>query len=246
MNELTVIAQQVAKGLDLQIDGANLVETLKRTAFKQNVNDDQMFALLVIAKQYGLNPWTKEIYAFPDKGGIVPIVGVDGWMRIINSHPQFDGLEFEQDDESCTCIIYRKDRNHPTKVTEFMAECKRANTGPWQTHPRRMLRHKALIQAARMAFGFAGIYDEDEADRIKESTADQPMRKIEPTEPAYYEQAEFEAKLGQWRGIIESGRHDANSLIAMIESKGKLFTVEQKMTLASFEPVDANFEEVAE
>jgi hypothetical protein len=29
-----------------------------------------------------------------------------------------------------------------------------------------MLRHKAMIQAARIAFGFAGIYDEDEAARI--------------------------------------------------------------------------------
>jgi len=29
-----------------------------------------------------------------------------------------------------------------------------------------MLRHKALIQAVRVAFGFSGIYDEDEAQRI--------------------------------------------------------------------------------
>ena len=32
-----------------------------------------------------------------------------------------------------------------------------------------MLRHKAFIQAARMAFGFSGIYDEDEAERIAEA-----------------------------------------------------------------------------
>ena len=29
-----------------------------------------------------------------------------------------------------------------------------------------MLRHKALIQAARYAFGFSGVMDEDEAGRI--------------------------------------------------------------------------------
>ena len=29
-----------------------------------------------------------------------------------------------------------------------------------------MLRHKAMIQCARLAFGFVGIYDEDEAQRI--------------------------------------------------------------------------------
>jgi hypothetical protein len=37
--------------------------------------------------------------------------------------------------------------------------------------PKRMLRHKALIQAARIAFGFSGIYDEDEATRIKDANA---------------------------------------------------------------------------
>jgi hypothetical protein len=29
-----------------------------------------------------------------------------------------------------------------------------------------MLRHKAMIQCARLAFGFVGIYDQDEAERI--------------------------------------------------------------------------------
>jgi hypothetical protein len=45
-------------------------------------------------------------------------------------------------------------------VTEFLAECKRG-TEPWKNMPRRMLRHKALIQCARVAFGFA-LYDDDE------------------------------------------------------------------------------------
>lgn len=152
-------------------DGSGLIETLKATAFKGQVSDAQMTALMVVANQYGLNPWTKEIYAFPDKNnGIVPVVGVDGWARIINNHPQFDGMDFEQDEQSCTCIIYRKDRSHPIKVTEFMAECKRASMIPWQSHPRRMLRHKAMIQCARLAFGYGGIFDQDEAERIVEGT----------------------------------------------------------------------------
>jgi len=144
---------------------------LKATAFKvkdNEVSNEQMAALLVVADQYGLNPFTKELYAFPDsRNGIVPVVSVDGWARIINSHPQFDGMDFQQDEQACTCIIYRKDRSHPIKVTEYMAECRRG-TQPWQSHPRRMLRHKALIQCARIAFSFSGIYDEDEAERIVE------------------------------------------------------------------------------
>lgn len=147
-------------------ESSDLVAVLKATAFKGQVSDAQMSALLIVANQYGLNPWTKEIYAFPDQNnGIVPVVGVDGWSRIINENNQFDGMDFQQDEESCTCVIYRKDRSHPIKVTEYLSECKR-NVKPWQSHPKRMLRHKAMIQCARLAFGYVGIYDQDEAERI--------------------------------------------------------------------------------
>jgi phage recombination protein Bet len=158
------------------IEPDKLLETLKATAFKGQVSNEQMVSLLVVADQYGLNPFTKEVFAFPDKNnGIVPVVGVDGWSRIINTHDQFDGVEFQDAEtlnadalpEWCECTIYRKDRQHPTKVKEYMDEVKR-KTGPWDSHPRRMLRHKALIQCARLAFGFSGIYDQDEGERIAE------------------------------------------------------------------------------
>ncbi|GAM71742.1 recombination protein BET [Vibrio sp. JCM 19236] len=171
------------------VDPRRFWDTLKATAFKQRngqaPSDEQMMALLIVADQYGLNPFTKEIYAFPDKqNGIIPVVGVDGWSRIINTHPQFDGLEFRTSDEIKTeqgakpcpewieCVIYRKDRTRPISVPEYLDEVyrppmgKSGFAGPWQSHTKRMLRHKATIQAARLAFGYVGIYDEDEADRI--------------------------------------------------------------------------------
>ena len=154
------------------VDAQKMMTTLKSTAFKGDVSNEQMMALLIVAEQYGLNPWTKEIYAFPDKNnGIVPVLGVDGWARIMNEHPMFDGMEFVEGEtenklpEWIECTIYRKDRAHPVRVREYMSECKRG-TGPWGSHPRRMLRHKAMIQCARMAFGFVGIFDPDEAERF--------------------------------------------------------------------------------
>src|SRR4051812_13393837 len=67
------------------VEDSRMLKTLKQTAFRQpgkdatgsakEVTDEQMMALLVVSDQYHLNPWTREIYAFPDKfGGIVPIV----------------------------------------------------------------------------------------------------------------------------------------------------------------------------
>lgn len=171
MNEVATIqppsllAKMAAR---FSVEPGKMLSTLKSTAFKGDVSNEQMMALLIVADQYGLNPWTKEIYAFPDRqNGIVPVIGVDGWARIINNNQQFDGMEFEQDEESCTCSIYRKDRAHPTRVTEYMKECRR-DVAPWKSHPRRMLRHKAMIQCARLAFGFVGVFDQDEAERIVE------------------------------------------------------------------------------
>jgi phage recombination protein Bet len=151
------------------IDPGKLLTTLKATAFKseRGVSNEQMMALLIVAERHRLDPFTKQIYAFPDKfGGIVPVVGVDGWLHIVNTHPQFDGMHFDWDDkqQSMTCTLWRKDRGHPIVVTEYLAECRR-NTDAWKmTH--RMMRHKSLMQCARYAFGFSGIYDEEEAEDI--------------------------------------------------------------------------------
>lgn len=219
-------AEKLASTLSIAGSGSELIATLKATAFKGQVNDAQMTALLIVAQQYGLSPWTKEIYAFPDKNnGIVPVVGVDGWSRIINSHPQFDGIEFEQNDESCTCIIYRKDRNRPIKVTEWMAECRRSGMGPWQSHPRRMLRHKAMIQCARLAFGYGGIYDQDEAERIVEASPVKHMGSVERAEPAElpaYSAEQFAKNLPAWRSAIAAGKATADAVIAKASTKGTL------------------------
>jgi phage recombination protein Bet len=165
------------------VDPDKMLSTLKATAFKQEGNaeitNEQMMSLLVVADQYGLNPFTRELYAFPNKGGgIVPVVSIDGWARLVNTHRQFDGLRFASDSESCTCIMFRRDRAHPIEVTEYFAECKRS-TAPWSSHPRRMLRHKAYIQCARIAFGFAGIFDEDEALRIIEKDITPEVTRID-------------------------------------------------------------------
>ena len=96
MSGLSKLTSTLAEKLGMSDqNGQELIQTLKATAFRGDVSDAQMTALMVVANQYGLNPWTKEIYAFPDKHkGIVPVVGVDGWSRIINQHPQFNGMEF--------------------------------------------------------------------------------------------------------------------------------------------------------
>lgn len=217
----SLIAKMAAR---YSVDASKMLSTLKATAFKGDVSNEQMMALLIVADQYRLNPWTKEIYAFPDKrNGIVPVVGVDGWARIINENPQFDGMDFEQDEERCTCIIYRKDRTRPIRVTEYLSECKRG-TEPWNSHPRRMLRHKAMIQCARIAFGFGGIFDPDEAERIVERDITAESEVVEPAHegPPPYPAAAFAENLPKWAKLIKSGKKSPADIIAMASTKGTL------------------------
>lgn len=185
------------------VDPGKLMQTMKMTCFKQppgrngappiEVTNEQMMALLIVAEKYGLNPFTKEIYAFADKGGIVPLVSIDGWLRLGNDRPELDGIEFEEGPRGVVQVykteydertrkkvqveaqafgpewvkatVYRKDRAHPLSVTEYLSECW-VDTDPWRKSPTRMLRHRATIQALRIAFGFSGIADEDDGIRI--------------------------------------------------------------------------------
>ena len=205
MNDTTCIARKslLVKMSDVyNVEPAKLMSALKATAFrladkrlangswaKQEVSDEQMIALLIVADQYGLNPFTKEIYAYPDKGGIVPVVSVDGWLRIINTHPAMESISFAYSEEMVQIpgakrchewvevTIKRKDRPNAIPVREYLDEVyveprDPQKPGPWQTHTKRMLRHKALIQSARVVLSFAGIFDEDEAGRIVDSPSD--------------------------------------------------------------------------
>lgn len=171
------------------MEAAMFARTLRATVVPTDVSDEQFAAFLMVARQYGLNPITKEVFAFPTRsGGIQPIVSVDGWANLINSHPAMDGMEFADtvNDKgelvSVTCRIYRKDRSRPVEATEYMAECRR-NTDTWRQWPRRMLRHKAMIQAARYAFGFAGIIEPDEWERSPEKPAETTVT-VPPSPPS--------------------------------------------------------------
>jgi len=187
----------VSMAQKFQMEPKVFEQTIKATVMPNNVTNEQFAAFLMVCREYDLNPLVKEIYAFPARGGgVQPIVSIDGWLKIINNHPQNDGIEHEDhlDDDgnltSITCRVYRKDRSHPTTVTEYMNEC-RMGTDVWKKYPARMLRHRATIQAARYAFGFGGIMDPDEAQRI---TADHAVIDVE-AEPAASKTEQVKAKL---------------------------------------------------
>ena len=246
--ETNLPAPLVAMAKRLHVDPIELRNIIVSTVMPSGATNEQFISFLAVANEYGLNPMTREVYAFPSKGGgIQPIVSIDGWLKIINSHPQFDGMIFQDTTDedgnliAITCRIFRKDRTHPTEATEYMVECRR-NTEPWQKWPRRMLRHKATIQAARYAFGLAGIIDPDEAERIQDAEGtkivNEPQQALQQAQErpqlSYYPEEKFKSFLPKWQQLIEAGK-SAEQIIQMVSTKYKL-TEEQKQAIRMLEP----------
>jgi hypothetical protein len=105
-----------------------------------------------------LDPLCDEIaFTQYDDGQWQVFITIEGCSKLLNQHPQFNGLVFNQADtlidgvpEWMECTIYRKDRTVPTTVREYLTEVRGENP-IWQKMPRRMLRHRALQQCVRLA-----------------------------------------------------------------------------------------------
>ena len=150
--------------------------------------------------------------------------------------------------------MYRKDRARPVIIREYLDETYREPfkgkfgpvIGPWQTHPKRFLRHKAMIQCARMAFGYGGIFDQDEAERIIEKDmgaaevvgSSQAQAAAPATLPDYSQDA-FAANLPKWSALMQSGAKTADQIIAIVSTKGALSEAQKAAIRAAAQPKPA-------
>jgi hypothetical protein len=153
-----LITKEIAKTADaLELDSEELqawvdlqVMTPSRT----------LLSLLRIARGYHLDPLKEEVaLALYDDCHWQAYITVEGYSKLLNNHPAFDGIVFTQSEESTNgipiwmeCTIYRKDRSCPIVVREYFEEVK-GDQAIWQKMPRRMLRHRVMQQCARLAVG---------------------------------------------------------------------------------------------
>ena len=158
----------IAKKQELlaNILGIDICELNAWLGHHQHHGQMALLSTLHLAITHQLDPLLGEVVIWQDANGQAqPTIGIDGWIKLINRHPAFSGIEFEdgfsnQQSSEATlpqfiqCTIYRSDRRTPVQIKEYLAEVK--NDHPlWATMPRRMLRHRALQQCARVAFGIS-------------------------------------------------------------------------------------------
>jgi len=119
----------------------------------------QLNVLRLISK-HELDPFADEISVHQyEDGHWQAFITIDGWSKLINSHPAFSGISFTESTELVGgipswmgCAIYRNDRVVPIEVKEYLCEIQTEHS-IWKEMPRRMLRHRVLAQCARLAFG---------------------------------------------------------------------------------------------
>lgn len=139
-----------------------------RNTVAPGLTDPEFVLFAEMCRATGLNPATKEIWAIKAGGRLQLMTGINGFLKIANSHPQFDGMEvtFEWDEKqlvSATAKVYRKDRRFPSIATAYMAEYGK-QTPIWKTMPSIMLSKCAKSLAIREAFinELGGLYTQEE------------------------------------------------------------------------------------
>lgn len=156
----------------------------------EGVTDADFMILLLTAEKYGLDPIRREIGLMATKRGLQPYVSFDAWVKVVTSHSDYIAHDVEEvvgDGRvvAARCLLYTRTRKAeglpPFGHIEWMDECyvppRKSKDGyevkgPWQSHPRRMLKEKALSQAARFLWNlYVPTADEflREEDMVQES-----------------------------------------------------------------------------
>lgn len=161
MNETLPLAQ-------LNLSDPKIIETIRKTV-AVGADDVELAMFLELAKSAGLNPFKRELWLIKAGNRAQIMVGLNGYLKIANLHPQFDGMEITLDSNekgellSATCKVHRKDRKYPSTGIALMKEY-RKSTPIWSQMPSVMLGKVAKCIAIREAFPLetAGTYAEEE------------------------------------------------------------------------------------
>lgn len=213
MNQLSLI-QRLSGSVGLEPQ--KFYSAVKTVCGCQGATDEHFAVLLMTADKYQLNPTLRQLFLMPTKKGIEVVIPVDGWVPMLTKHGDYMAHEVvlhwagEPLKSKCiaaTCRIWTRSRQAlglgPFEHVEMMAECER-ETGPWKSHPTRMLGHKAVIQGTRRCFGIY-VLDEDEARNIGEVPKVAESAFVLPTTKAIEVEPESEDVAG-WKAVIGLAR----------------------------------------
>jgi len=169
------------------------IETIRRTV-AEKANDDEFRMFMHLAKSYGLDPFNGEIFFWKMKGKPTIMTSRDGYLKIADSHPSYDGLVsdvvrandvFKRERDNINheygadrgniigayALVYRKDRRFPVYVFAPFKEYN-AGTRVWAHYPSAMILKVAESMALKRAFTVSGLVSREEMDIIQDQKED--------------------------------------------------------------------------
>ena len=177
MNELTVAKNEVIQQVDMQ----TITEYLDSTGLTKSLLPKEKAMFINMAKDYGLNPFKREIYCTVYGEGqwrqCSIVTGYEVYLKRAERIGKLNGWQCDisgavrDGSLAATVTIHRKDWQHEFKHTAYYVECVQCSkkTGEpnaiWKKMPIFMTKKVAIAQAFRLCFSdeFGGMpYTNDE------------------------------------------------------------------------------------
>jgi phage recombination protein Bet len=213
-----------------------------RNTVAPGLTDPEFMLFAEMCRATGLNPATKEIWAIKAGGRLQLMTGINGFLKIANSHPAYDGMEvdYEWDEKglvAATVKVYRKDRRFPSVATAYMSEYAKP-TPIWKQMPSVMLAKCAKSLAIREAFinELGGLYTQEEmpsdfaAPRVEVVNTEtgeiqtMPTKQLRALDKAQAKaaKAEFDAdEIPDWGPKAKTTYYDLSSLSGATKTKAE-------------------------
>jgi len=118
---------------------------------KTNLSKEKKMFFYRISKEFGLNPFKREIYLIPYGQDFNIVTGYQVYIKRAEATGKLDGWEVLSDDKSATITIYRKDFSKPFKWTVLKKEFEK-NSSIWRQMSDFMLKKVVIGQGFRLAF----------------------------------------------------------------------------------------------
>jgi phage recombination protein Bet len=173
------------------------IATLTKTVAK-DASVDELNMFLHLSKTYGLDPFAKEIWFIKMRGAPVIMTSRDGYLKIANNNPTFEGLvsdvvyegdSFKKMPDSVDhqygvnkrgkilgayALVYRKNVRFPIYVfAPYQDYIKPSDV--WRQYPHAMILKVAESMALKRAFSLSGLVSREEMDIDEEGRTQEPI-----------------------------------------------------------------------
>lgn len=176
-----------------QLESISDISLIKNT-IAPSATEDELRMLLYLSQEYNLDPLKKEIYFLKYAGKSTIITSRDGYLKIANLNPQFNGLESDVvyygdkltkrpdgslhieygeahltfDKSKLTgafCSVFRKDRDKATMVFVSIKDYYKKNAPIWEQYINAMILKVAEAMALKRAFAISGLVTREEIEK---------------------------------------------------------------------------------